>query len=800
MKHFYSCFLCIFLWNLSAQQVVVVDETNSEPIAGVAVFNLVKTKTNVSNLDGIVSIERFQSFERIYFQHLSYHRESILKSKLRDTIFLSPKSTSLNEIVISASKFEQSKKEVPQRIISIDANDIQQAMPQTSADLLAQSGRVFVQKSQLGGGSPMIRGFSTNRVLITVDGVRLNNAIFRGGNVQNVISINPFNVQTTEVILGAGSVIYGSDAIGGVMNFYTTSPQLSNSESPLVSTKSNLRYSSANSEKTAQIGLNIGLNKWGFHTSMSFSDFGDLRMGKTDVQEYLTPFYVTHRNEQDMLIPNHNPRIQKFTNFNQFHAAQKILFKPSESLTFDFGLHYATTSDIPRYDRLVVQNSDQTLKYAEWNYGPQQWLLANFQLTKLSSRSNLYDKIKSTVAYQHFGESRISRKFDDVDQKRRTEAVEALSFNLDFEKTINDKTNLFYGAEYIYNKVNSEGVSLNVENNIIDRIASRYPDNAQWTSLASYLSLKYKPSTELTFQSGIRYNMISIKADLTPNAQFYDLPFTDANLNTSALTATAGLTWAQSKTLLWKFNTTTAFRAPNIDDVGKVFDSQPGIVVAPNPSLSPEHAYGAELGLNLNFDDSLLLDFSYYYTYLDNAMTRDDFSINGVSELIYDGELSTIQAIQNTSKAWIYGFEVGLHARFSKALELTSQHSITKGRQKNANDRNMPVRHVAPAFGNAHIVWKHNKITLDGYVNYNARLSHEDISHELSSHLFAKDADGNPYAPSWLTFNLRTQYKFSDTISFVGAIENITNEGYRPFASGISAPGRNLIFSITYQN
>ena len=188
------------------------------------------------------------------------------------------------------------------------------------------------------------------------------------------------------------------------------------------------------------------------------------------------------------------------------------------------------------------------------------------------------------------------------------------------------------------------------------------------------------------------------------------------------------------KTLLWKFNTTTAFRAPNIDDVGKVFDSQPGIVVAPNPSLSPEHAYGAELGLNLNFDDSLLLDCSSYYTYLDNAMTRDDFSINGVSELIYDGELSTIQAIQNTSKAWIYGFEVGLHARFSKALELTSQHSITKGRQKNANDRNMPVRHVAPAFGNAHIVWKHNKITLDGYVNYNARLSHEDISHELSSH------------------------------------------------------------------
>lgn len=800
MKHFYTCFFCIYFLNLSAQKVVVLDEISAEPIAGVAVFNLFKTKTTITNLDGVASITPFQSFERIYFQHLSYHKQSMLKSKIKDTIFLTPKSTNLNEIVISASKFEQSKKEVPQRIISISAQDIQQTTPQTTADLLERSGRVFIQKSQLGGGSPMIRGFSTNRVLITVDGVRLNNAIFRGGNVQNVISINPFNIQNTEVILGAGSVIYGSDAIGGVMNFYTTAPELTETTTPLVYTKSNLRYSSANNEKTAQLGLNIGLNKWGFHTSMSFSDFGDLTMGKSDVQEYLTPFYVTHRNGQDMLMPNHNPRVQKFTNFNQFHAAQKILYKPSKTLTFDFGLHYATTSDIPRYDRLVVQNTNQTLKYAEWNYGPQQWLLANFQLTKLSSRSNLYDKIKSTVAYQHFNESRISRKFDAEDRTIRTEGVEAVSLNLDFDKIINDKTNLFYGAEYIYNKVNSNGLSINIQNNNTEQISSRYPDHAQWSSLASYLSLKYKPSTELTFQSGIRYNVISIKADLTSNAQFYDLPFTEANLNTSALTATAGLTWEQSKTVLWKLNTTTAFRAPNIDDIGKVFDSQPGIVVAPNPDLNPEYAYGTELGLNLNFDNSLILDFSSYYTYLENAMTRDNFIIDGESELIYDGELSTIQAIQNTSKAWIYGFELGLKARFSKALELTSQYSITKGRQKSADHRNVPIRHVAPAFGNAHVVWKHNKITLDGFINYNASLSADDISHELSKYLFAKDVNGNPYVPSWLTLNLRTQYKFSDSISFVGAIENITNEGYRSFASGISGPGRNLIFSITYQN
>lgn len=800
MKPFFICFLCFSLWTISAQQVVVVDEINLEPITGVAVFNLFKTKTGISDFDGKASLERFQSFERVYFQHISYHKESMLKSKVGDTIFLSPKSTNLNEIVISASKFEQSKKEVPQKIISITAQDIQKANPQTSADVLSSSGRVFVQKSQLGGGSPMIRGFSTNRVLITVDGVRLNTAIFRGGNVQNVISINPFNVQNTEIILGAGSVIYGSDAVGGVMNFYTTTPQLSKTDLPEVSTKSNLRYSSANAEKTVQLGLNLGLKKWGFHTSISFSDFEDLKMGKTDIKEYLTPFYVTQRNNQDILMPNHNTRTQKFTGFSQLHLAQKVVFEASETLTFDFGLHYATTSNIPRYDRLIVQNPDNTLKYAEWDYGPQQWLLANLQLTKLSSRSNFYDKIKTTLAYQKFAESRISRKFESIYRKHRAEKVNALSLNLDFDKTLTDKINLSYGAEYIYNKVGSNGISINIDDNSTESIASRYPDGAEWSSLAAYLSFKYKPTDKLTFQSGVRYNSIFINADLSSNAQFYELPFSNTNLETSALTATAGFSWEQSKTFLWKLNATTAFRAPNIDDIGKVFDSQPGMVVAPNPHLSPEHAYGAELGLTLNFDDTVLFDFSTYYTYLDNAMTRDAFRINGISEIVYDGELSTIQAIQNTSKAWITGFEAGLRARISKALELTSQFSVTKGRQKQGQNRDVPMRHVAPAFGNAHIIWKHNKITVDGYINYNAGLTYDDISNELSKHLFALDENGNPYAPSWHTFNLRTQYNFSKTVSFVGAIENISNKGYRPFASGISGPGTNLIFAITYQN
>ena len=797
MSHYFFKFFIFLALSSSAQQIIVVDEISNEPIPGSVVFNYLTTKSAISDFDGLVEIKEFRDFEKVYFRHLSYHNTSIRKSAIQDTVFLSPKSTSLNEVVISASKFAQSKKEVPQNIISIDSKDIQLSNPQTSADLLSNSGRVFVQKSQLGGGSPMIRGFSTNRLLITVDGVRLNNAIFRSGNVQNVLSVNPFNVEKTEVILGSGSVIYGSDAIGGVMNFYTTTPKLSITTKPLLTSRSTIRYASASNERTAHLDFNLGFQKWGFHSSVSVSDFGDLKMGKQGPDDYLSLYYSESLNGQDMMTPNTTPRVQKFTNFSQMHLAQKVIYKASDDLKFDLGLHYSTTSDYPRYDRLATLSDDGSLRYAEWNYGPQDWLLANVQMTKLSSRSTFYDKIKISAAYQNFKESRINRKFNSDTRKIRNENVDALSFNLDFNKQLSDRSNISYGTEYIYNKVGSKGCSESLSTNAVEVIASRYPDGSKWQTMAAYLSYKYKPNTKLTVQSGIRYNYVIIDADMSKNNAFYDFPFNTANLETSAVTGTLGFSWVPNNTFIWKLNTTTAFRAPNIDDIGKTFDSQNGLVVVPNSSLKPEYAYGAELGVTVNLNESVLFDSSVYYTYLDNALVRKPFEVNGENQMMYDTELSDIQAIQNASRSWIYGFEAGIKILFSKELKLTSQYSYVHGTQEETPGVELPVRHAAPVFGNTHIIWKHNKLQMDGFINYNGALRSSDISDELADYLFALDSEGNPYAPSWYTLNLRTQFNFNSSVSFVGAVENITNQRYRTYSSGIASAGTNLIMAIT---
>jgi hemoglobin/transferrin/lactoferrin receptor protein len=801
MKSFCSIFFFLFAFtSLQAQNIKVLNSATKEPVFGVAIYNIDKSKSVITNFLGEASLDDFSNTESIYFKHLSHVLKEITKLQLGDfnRVYLDSNTYGLDEIVVSASKFEQSKRDIPQKIISISAKSIQFVNPQTSADLLESTGQIYIQKSQLGGGSPMIRGFSTNRLLITVDGVRMNNAIFRGGNLQNVISIDPFSIQNTEVTLGAGSVIYGSDAIGGVMGFYTQTPQLSFNDSLFFKANVITRYATASDEKTGHFDFNLGYNKWAFVTNASFTDFGDLRMGKHGPTDYLRPEFALATNNGDVIIQNNNPLVQKVTGYNQLNLMQKVHYKPTETLSFDLGLFYTTTSDFTRYDRLIRYRKG-VLRSAEWNYGPQKWFMSNLQVTKLSSNSNLYDKIKATIAYQNFQESRTDRDFKSSTRNLRDEAVDAYSFNLDLEKTLSLKTQFFYGFEYVYNHVMSHGDEENIATNTLVPAVSRYPNGSSWQSAAAYASIKYKPNSKFVFQSGLRFNHVISNADFTANNVYLNLPFETAKNETSALTGTAGISWSPNPILQWKLNGSSAFRAPNIDDIGKVFDSAPGAVVVPNENLKPEYAYGGELGLKLDFSNKFVLDMSTYYTYLDNALVRRDFTLNGETEIMYDGELSTVQAMQNASKAWIYGFEIGLKLAFTNQLKLSSQYSVVGGTEVE-DTVEVPVRHAVPNFGNTHLVFTDENLKFDLFANYNNELSFNQLapSEIEKDYIYAKDANGNPYSPSWYTLNFRSQYQISDSTTITASLENITDQRYKTYSSGITAAGRNFILSLKY--
>lgn len=787
---------------LSAQKVKIIEKGSNLPIPGVAVFNESRSVIVTSDIDGMVNLNKFSVSESIYFQQLFHVTIVLTREEIQESngiVVMSSKTEGLDEVVVSASKFEQSKRDIPQKILNISAKHIAFSNPQTSADLLENTGNIYIQKSQLGGGSPMIRGFSTNRLLITVDGVRMNNAIFRDGNLQNVISIDPFAIQNTEVTLGAGSVVYGSDAIGGVMSFFTQKPQLSYSDSLFFKANALVRYASASNEKTGHIDLNVGLKKWAFLTSISYTDFDDLRMGSNGPEDYIRPEYVEVIDGVDTVVSNPKPLVQVPTGYDQINFMQKARYESSDDLSFDLGLYYSTTSDYSRYDRLIRYRGDN-LRSAEWNYGSQRWFMGNLQLTKLSSNSNLYDKIQGTVAYQNFQESRMDRDFGSEIRNIREEAVDAISTNIDLEKQLGAKTELFYGAEYVYNKVTSTGDEENVSTGASAPTVSRYPDGSDWQSIAAYSSLKYKPNPKFILQTGVRYNQVLVNADFAENNQYLNLPFDTTKINAGAFTGTAGISWLPSEMMEWKFNLSSAFRAPNIDDVGKVFDSEPGSVVVPNNDLRPEYAYGGELGLKLNFDNVFILDMATYYTYLDNALVRRDFNLNGESEILYDGELSNVQAIQNAAKSKIYGFEAGIQIKFCKQFKLTSQYNIIGGEEEDDNGDINALRHAAPNFGNTHLVWQHSRFQIDAFAEYNNELSFYQLapSETEKDYIYALDANGNPFAPSWYTFNLRTQYVLSDAATIVASLENITDQRYKPYSSGIAGAGRNLIVSFKY--
>jgi hemoglobin/transferrin/lactoferrin receptor protein len=798
MKLFWGLFLVLFyLNNLFAQNLTIKDKQTGQPLELVVIYSSDPQVSATTDKNGQADISDFMGSDSICMEHIGYKTivVSYLKLKTMDFLVLMDQVPfKMDEVIVSATRWQQDKGNSPQKVATIRRSDVEFQNPQTAADMLNTSGEVFIQKSQLGGGSPMIRGFATNRLLIAVDGVRMNTAIFRSGNLQNVISLDPLAIERTEVLLGPGSVMYGSDAIGAVMSFYTLNPEFSNSDDLSFSGQSELRTSSADFEKTAHANIAIGMQKWAFLSSFTYTDYGHLIMGSYGPDEYLRRQYVKTIDGMDSTVSNPDPKKQISSGYSQINLMQKIRFVPNKNWDINLGIHYSTTSEYPRYDRLLRYRSEN-LRSAEWYYGPQIWSLNSLNV-RHSAAITLYDNMSSTFAWQYFEESRHDRNFRSTELTNRTEKVNAYSVNIDLNKSISKKNHLYYGAELVFNKVGSTGTDEDISTNSSVPGPSRYPDGSTWNSYAAYLNYRYFINQSWIAQAGLRYNYVTLDAEF--DTTFYKFPFTSVSIDPGALIGSLGLVYNQEPDLQMHINFSTGFRAPNVDDIGKVFDSEPGSVVVPNPGLKPEYAYNAELGLMKIFNDQLKIDLNGYYTILDNAMVRRDFALNGADSIYYDGELSQVQAIQNSAKAHVWGIETGIEIKLPASFSILSRLNYQKGEEELDDGSTAPLRHAGPWFGDAHLKWARQKLIADLYVVYNGTISNKDLAPEEQGkdYMYAIDSKGNPYSPGWYTINLKAEYKWNTKISLSGGIENITDQRYRPYSSGICAPGRSFIAAI----
>jgi len=780
-----------------SQTIVIVDSYTLQPIQGAVVYSEdKKVLLGRSDQKGTVPYKGLTHGNFLKITHPQYNTlqltwEQIVSLNYR--IEMIENINSIDEVIVSASRFEEKRKDVSQKIQVIRASEIQQMNQSSTADVLANTGNVFVQKSQLGGGSPVVRGFEANRVLLVVDGIRMNNAIYRSGHLQNVITIDNSILDRAEVIFGPGSVMYGSDALGGVLSFYTKNPSLSTDESTNVKAGAYLRYHSAASGYVTHANVSVGKKRFGSLTSFTVSSFGDLRQGahrKPAVGNFgARSWYVEHINGKDSILNNPDTNLQIGSGYSQYDVLQKFLFKQSEKVKHILNFQFSTSSNIDRYDRLTLVDGNNIPRFAEWYYGPQQRLLASYTLEL--SNTKWYDNARVVIGYQKIQESRMDRKFNEAVRNNRYENLNVFTLTADVAKKIKAHE-LRYGIDAWYNDVASTAFGTNIFSGDEAPVSTRYASGgSQMYSLAAYLTHTWEINDRLIVNDGLRYSHVGLNA-LFNDTTFFQFPFSEVNQQNGALTGMIGLNYLPSNSTRINVLFSTGFRAPNVDDMSKVFDSSPGNVIIPNESLKPEYTYNGEIGLYQVLSKDISIQATGFYTWFTNALSVGESSFNGQDTILYDGVMSNVQSMLNAQRAFLYGLELGVNAKLSSNVSAYANYTLTKA-QIVTDSIAIPLDHIPPGYGKIGIKVNEKGFTGEFFTLFNQWKRIEEYH--------PSGEDNQAYAlpqgmPAWYTINLRLGYQFNKYVSLQLACENLLDMNYRVFASNISGPGRNFILTL----
>lgn len=722
------------------------------------------------------------------------HTYHVILPNVPDTVpGMSDTKHSLSEVVVSANRFEQKRKDVAQPTEIISAQELAFDNLQTSADVMQNTGNILVQKSQQGGGSPVIRGFETNKVLLVIDGVRMNNAIYRAGHLQNIITLDNAVMRRVEILYGPGSVMYGSDALGGVMHFYTKNPILSTNDDTEVHANAFVRYGSANAEKTGHIDVSLGGATFGSLTSFTYSDFGDLVQGDNRRDEYpdfgLRPNYAERQNGEDVVVTNDDPNKQVGSGYAQYDFLQKFVFQPGSEVSHKFNFQYSTSSDVNRYDRLT-QTQNGNLRFGEWYYGPQKRLFGSYTMS-LSKGDGLFDNGNIILAYQNIEESRHDRRLNSPNLNHRIEQLDILTLNADFHQS-RGSASWSYGLEGTYNDVTSTANVENIETGVTAPLDTRYPDGgSQMGTAAVYVSNTYKVTPHFLLNGGIRASYNTLKSTFIDKT-FFPFPFDEASQSNAVATGSLGTVLTADSGWRLSFQAATGYRSPSVDDMSKVFESVPGTVIVPNPDLGPEHTNNLDMTLSKSVDNKYEIGVGGYYTWLRNAITVQPGTFNGASVIVFDGDSSQVITNVNANKAYIYGFNAYLSLELNRNLSLNSTINYTYGRIK-TDTTDTPLDHIPPVFGKTSLNYQQEKFRGEIYAIYHGWKRLEDYNLLGEDNIAFATADG---MPSWMTLNIKAAYAVSDYLTIQAGVENIMDTNYRVFASNISAPGRNISVTL----
>jgi hemoglobin/transferrin/lactoferrin receptor protein len=769
MKKIYLLFIFCNFQSLYAQEIFIQNQITKSPIKNVAVFSTNKIRSAISDNFGKCNLNIFNKGDTLNFQHIAYIpvKTSISQISRGGVFYLTPKNTLLDEVLLRTNRKSSFQKS--SQILSINRKKIIQTQSANTGDLLQKSVGINIQKSQVGGGSPNLRGMEANRILLVLDGIKMNNMIYRSGHLQNIMTVDPFILNKIGIANGLSSVAYGSGALGGAILIETIKPLKSDSSDFFFSQQ----IESASDAVIGHFHAKYGKNKFYFLSGLTFKSFGNSKMGKTRLHSYQNwgnEAVATNGNEQ------------LFTAYKQADFIHKTDITLSKEMLLSLNTQYSYSSDINRFDML---NDD--IKYSDWYYGPQKRFMQILAI-KTDNSHFLFDNSTLTFSFQNIEESRHKSSWNSSVFTRRFEKVSIYDLIFDFEKTLVEFT-LNYGIEG--RKENLHSTAYRQNGNFGKKVyaTTRYPDGGSGSDDFSFYSLLSKSiSYNLSLSGGLRYSANKLNA-IFNDTSAYHLPFNNITLNNSSFSSSINIKYTPKN---WSFisSISNSFRNPNMDDIGKVFSKNDKWVVVPNSKLTPEKALTIDGEIRKFINDQLEFKLLLFQTLLVDAIERRDVVFNGADSLVYDGVMMKTQSNQNIGKAKISGISFSLLYNITKRIRFSSIGNYTKGETA----KNLPLAHIPPFNVNTFLEYNITKNkSLVFYVFYNAWKKKADFDIAGVDNLDEATLDGTP---SWTTFNLKYLHKIDDSVSFSVAIENISDIHYKTFASGISANGRNLILSL----
>ena len=753
---------------VSAQKITIKDIITKQRIEGVSISSGTNNNGVTSDRNGTVQLEIFKDEDTLQIKHVSYQEFNVTKKDIQNNIiYIVVKTHTLDNVEIKDSKLIYFKEaSVFTKINSIEIANVQSA--QTS-DLLEKSMGLSIQKSQNGGGSPNLRGMEANRLLIIVDGIALNNTIFRSGHLQNTATINPFFLNSAEVLFGPSAAAYGNGAMGGAIIFTTKRPKKNGGQHFAQQFESSSKAVFTSLTTNYELGRSINIS--GF----SIKSYGDLKMGKNRKHGF-----VNWGNEDNITEKN----TQKETAYQQADFFHKTLFQISKNNFLLFNTQFSTSSNINRFDKLN-DLKDGLNKYLHWYYGPQKRILQSVRL-KNYNNTILSNEAVFTVSFQKVNESRHKQKVGANLLSSRNESLQIFDLKTDILKQIN-KLKINYGFDSRLQKLESTANLSSSYNTYYN--TSRYPDGGtNVLNNAIYLQLNFQGIKKINLLLGTRYNVNSLSSTFKDTATI-KLPFKKIIVENHTLSNSIQVYYKVNSYFTFNASVSNGFRNPNTDDVGKVFSKDDISVILPNDKLSTEKSFNFESGLVVKLNKLITFKLQLFQTEIIDAIERRYAQLNGNDSIIYDGEMMRIMKNKNIGSATISG--INFSYRISLAKKFTNNGSINILRGKTSDK--LPLAHIPPANIISELNYNFKKQFISFGIHYNGLKKSEDYDISGVDNIEEATKIGNP---SWCTLNLKYKINIDKNLTFISGVYNITDIHYKTFGSGISASGRNFSLSL----